>query len=288
MKRLLILSGKGGTGKTTVAASLINLSKATAFADCDVDAPNLHLVQSFDVEPETKDFTGADKAYINEDKCINCGLCKEKCRFDAIFSENGKMKISEYACEGCGVCEYVCPQKAVTLKPDIAGSLSLYKDKKIFSTAELKMGRGNSGKLVTEVKSNLFNAAKDEPFAILDGSPGTGCPVMASISGSDVVLIVTEPTVSGQSDLERIVKTISLSGSKPAVCINRYDINEEKSNEIENWCRTNSVAFVGTIPFDPKASEAINQGKSVVEIDCPAATSIKKIYSNVLNLLGGI
>ncbi len=158
MKQLLILSGKGGTGKTTIASAFIKLSVAKAYADCDVDAPNLHLIMAQNSEPERTDYFGMPKAEIDVDKCIECGLCKENCRFDAISDENG-FKVDSFACEGCGVCEAVCPADAVSLKPAVAGELMLYADNnKVFSTAQLKMGSGTSGKLVTEVKKQLQRA----------------------------------------------------------------------------------------------------------------------------------
>jgi MinD superfamily P-loop ATPase len=178
MKQLLILSGKGGTGKTTVASAFIKLSVAKAYADCDVDAPNLHLVMAQDAAPERTDYYGMPKAEIDADRCTGCGLCKENCRFDAISGGNG-FKVDPFACEGCGVCEAVCPANAVSLKPAIAGELTLYAGEgKVFSTARLKMGSGTSGKLVTEVKKKMRSAASpDTSLAIIDGSPGIGCPL---------------------------------------------------------------------------------------------------------------
>ena len=207
MKQLLILSGKGGTGKTTIASAFIKLSKAEAYADCDVDAPNLHLITGWDSEPEKSDYYGLPTAHINPELCIKCDKCRENCRFDAISAE-GCYKVNPFACEGCGVCQYVCPVDAITLMPAIAGELKLYSNKeKAFSTAQLKMGKGTSGMLVTEVKKQMKDAAADAEIAIIDGSPGIGCPVIASLSGVDMVLIVAEPSISGISDMERIINT---------------------------------------------------------------------------------
>lgn len=191
MKQLLILSGKGGTGKTTVASAFIKLANAYAYADCDVDAPNLHLVTKQSDNPSVNDYLGMPKAQINSDLCAECGLCIKHCRFDAIDED---YKIDIFACEGCGLCKVICPGKAITLKDVKAGQLMLYKNESsVFSTAQLKMGSGTTGMLVTEVKKQMKNEAKEAAFAIIDGSPGIGCPVIASISGVDMVLIVAEP-----------------------------------------------------------------------------------------------
>ena len=220
MKRLLILSGKGGTGKTTTAAAFVRFAGTKAVADCDVDAPNLHLVTEISGAPEISDFLGGDKAVLDTEKCTGCGLCQAHCRFDAISRTDGVYSISEYACEGCGVCAHVCPRKAIRLAPDAAGRKELYMDGGVFSTAVLKMGRGNSGKLVTEVKMAMLKHAPETDLAIVDGSPGIGCPVISSVSGMDLVLVVAEPSRSGLSDLERLVKTAETFQTKLAVCVN--------------------------------------------------------------------
>ncbi|MBE6991114.1 MAG: ATPase [Ruminococcaceae bacterium] len=285
MKRLLILSGKGGTGKTTTAAAFIGFSGAKAFADCDVDAPNLHLVSSFDSVGHKTVYMGSKKASINTDLCAGCGKCLEVCRFDSVEANDGKYKIKEFACEGCAVCTHVCPQQAISMVPDEAGEMELYKDYRVFSTARLKMGRGNSGKLVTEVKAALKREAQDSELQIIDGSPGIGCPVIASVAGVDMALIVTEPSVSGISDLKRLVKTAGSLEVKIAVCVNKFDISFEKTKEIMNFCKDLSIPFVGCVPFDRKASEAINSGKSIAYFDCPARNALFEIYKNTIEIL---
>ena len=174
MKELLILSGKGGTGKTTIAGAFIKLAQAQAFADCDVDAPNLHLSMELKDEAKVKDFYGMDKAYINQDKCISCGICKENCKFEAINYDGDKNKytINPYGCEGCSVCQFLCPEDAISMEKDVAGQLILYDKEQIFSTAKLKMGSGNSGLLVSEVKKQIKSTDRSIEFAIIDGSPG--------------------------------------------------------------------------------------------------------------------
>lgn len=285
MKKLLILSGKGGTGKTTTAAAFIRFSKAKAMADCDVDAPNLHLVTASESEAKRFDFTGSDKAKIDTGLCTGCGLCAEHCRFGAIkFKDNGYY-VDEYACEGCGVCDYVCPSKAVSLSKDIAGEQFLYEGETVFSTAKLKMGRGNSGKLVSDVKLAMLKAAPETELAIIDGSPGIGCPVIASVSGVNLVLIVAEPSLSGLSDLERLLKTIHTFQTKAAVCVNKWDASPEKTAAIEQFCAEHQIPFVGRIPYDKTASAAINQGISIADVDCPARTALLEVYHRTLEIL---
>lgn len=285
MKKLLILSGKGGTGKTTTAAAFISFLNAKAFADCDVDAPNLHLITGIDAEFECSDYLGSQKAVIDSNLCIACGRCKEYCRFNAISNVNNRYEVNLFACEGCGVCQYVCPANAVEMQDDVAGELMLYHKNKTFSTAKLRMGRGTSGKLVTEVKSALTKYAHDAEYAIIDGSPGIGCPVIASISGVDAVLIVAEPSLSGISDMKRILKTAAIFGTKAVVCVNKFDTCVENAKAIERYCQEEGIPFMGVIPYDKSVSAAINEGKSIAEVNCPAKDAFQKIFINVMKQL---
>lgn len=285
MKRLLILSGKGGTGKTTTAAAFIGFSQAAAIADCDVDAPNLHLVTTQTVSPDVMDFLGGDKAVIDQKKCTGCGKCQSQCRFGAVYETGGKYQINEYTCEGCGVCARICPQEAVDLKTDVAGRKELYLGDQVFSTAKLKMGRGNSGKLVTEVKLAMLKHAPDTDVAIIDGSPGIGCPVMASVSGMDLVLVVAEPSLSGISDLKRLVKTTEILKTKIAVCVNKYDTSPEKAEEIRQFCQEKQIDFVGFLPYDKVASVMMNEGKSIAGTEGPLQNALQKVYENTMKLL---
>jgi len=285
VKKLLILSGKGGTGKTTVAAAFIDFLNARAAADCDVDAPNLHLVVETSGAPEVSDYMGLQKAFIDPEKCTSCGICAQSCRFDAIGRDAAAYVSDPIACEGCGVCLYVCPANAVTLRDDRAGRLERYTGARVFSTASLRMGRGNSGKLVTAVKSALFEAAPQDAVAILDGSPGIGCPVIASVSGADLILIVAEPTPSGMSDLDRLLQTARHLDAKAAVCVNKYDISPENTGQIERMCADLGVAFVGRIPYDGQVSRAINGGHSIARTDCPARTALTAVFEKTMRLL---
>ncbi|WP_244833910.1 ATP-binding protein [Clostridium sp. BJN0001] len=286
MKQLLILSGKGGTGKTTIASAFVKLSEAKAYADCDVDAPNLHLIAGQNLEPKKTDYYGLPKAEIDLDKCIKCDKCRQNCRFDAISAKNNGYEVDAFACEGCGVCELICPVKAISLKPAVAGELMLYSNEdKVFSTAELKMGSGTSGMLVTEVKKQMKSAAIDTKIAIIDGSPGIGCPVIASLSGANMVLIVAEPSISGISDMERIIKTSEKFGIKIAVCVNKFNTNIKNSEKIELFCKKQNLPFVGRVPFDSDAVKAVNKGQTIVDIDCKSGTAVKSIYNKTIELL---
>lgn len=198
---------------------------------------------------------------------------------------NDEYKVDYYACEGCGVCETICPVGAVSLKPAVAGELMLYVGDTVFSTAQLKMGSGTSGMLVTEVKKQIQSAAVDAELAIIDGSPGIGCPVIASLSGVDMVLIVAEPSISGISDMERIIITAEKFQTRIAVCINKYDTNIDNTEKIESLCKRLKLPFVGRIPFDPDAVKAINNGWSITDIDCAAGRAAKDVFDRTVKIL---
>ena len=284
MKQLLVLSGKGGTGKTTLVSAFIKLGNIKAYADCDVDAPNLHIAINHISEPITKNYYGMDKAKIDIELCIKCGICEENCRFHAI-SSNREYKVDYFSCEGCGLCQELCPVNAITLHPAVAGEIMLYNDEALFSTAKLKMGSGTSGMLVTNVKKQMRSAAIDIDLAIIDGSPGIGCPVIASLSGVDMVLIVAEPSLSGISDMQRIIKTANNFNTIIGVCVNKYDVNIENTKKIERYCEEYNLPVVGRIPFDQQAVKAVNTGITIVDIDCVAGEAVKEVFRNTIDML---
>ena len=277
MRQLTILSGKGGTGKTSITASFAVLAKNAVVADCDVDAPDLHMLLHPEVI-EMKQFKGSKLAIIDETKCTKCGLCREKCAFDAV---TGDLKIDAIACEGCGVCAAVCPANAIALIERISGSSYVSKTKYGFMAhAILYPGESNSGKLVTVVRQNAKIVAEKEKsdLIIIDGSPGIGCPVIASITGVDAGLVVTEPTLSGIHDLERVLRLLNHFHVTPFVCVNMFDINKSNTKKILSFCGENSVEVVGRIPFSPEVTEAMTNGKTIVEYS-PRSIVARKIVS---------
>jgi MinD superfamily P-loop ATPase len=264
MKQLTVLSGKGGTGKTSITAAFAVLAKNAIVADCDVDAPDLHML----LHPEVikaQEFLGSKLAVINEAKCIKCDLCRENCSFGAITSD---LKVNTIACEGCGVCKAVCQVGAVTLVPRISGKAFVSKTKYGFmSHALLYPGEANSGKLVTLVRQNAKILAEEEKLdlIIIDGSPGIGCPVIASITGVDAALVVTEPTLAGIHDLERVLRLLDHFNVVPFVCVNMYDVNVSNTNKILDFCKENRVDVIGIIPFSPEVTHAMVNGRTIVE-----------------------
>jgi MinD superfamily P-loop ATPase len=281
MKQLTILSGKGGTGKTTLTASLAVLARSATIADCDVDAPDLHML----LHPEvikTKEFKGSKLAVIDKTKCDNCGVCREKCRFDAITEAK---EVDPIACEGCGVCAAICPSDAITMIERVSGYAYISKTKYGFMAhALLNPGESNSGKLVTLVRQNarILSEKENSDLIIIDGPPGIGCPVIASVSGVDVGLVVTEPTMSGIHDLQRALQLIKHFNVKPLVCVNMYDINKDNTNKILGFCEENSIKVVGRISFNPKVTEAMVNGKPIIEYapESDVSKEIEKIWKS--------
>ena len=281
MKQITILSGKGGTGKTTITASFAALSKNKVLADCDVDAPNLHLLLKPKVI-EKQEFKGLKLAVIDETECIQCGKCEESCRFDAIK----EFQVDPILCEGCAVCAYVCPVEAIEMMERISG-YAFISDTRYgpMAHARLNPGEENSGKLVTLVRNNAKRIAEKKGLNLIinDGPPGIGCPVIASISGIDLGLVIVEPTLSGIHDLERAVGLLDHFQVQALVCINKYDINMKNTLEIAEFCRSRNLELVGKIPFDPVVTEAMAQGEPVVAYspDSTASKSITEVWKRV-------
>lgn len=257
MRQLVITSGKGGTGKTTVTAGFLALVWRAVSADADVDAPNLHLLLRPKVLEE-KGFKGAKTVVKDPELCTECGKCEEHCRFQAIQN----LTPDPFRCEGCGVCAYVCPVGALKLEEVETGRSIVSRTKYgPFSHARLYIGAEASGKLVTEVRKNAEKLGQSERLMIIDGPPGIGCPVIASLSGTDLALIVTEPSVSGLHDLERILGVTRHFGVEALVCINKYDLSPEMCDEIARYCTQESIDLVGKIPFDPDLLKVVKQGR---------------------------
>jgi MinD superfamily P-loop ATPase len=268
VRRIVILSGKGGTGKTSVAAALIHLGAQEAsivLADADVDAANLELVMSPELEDEGT-FTGGGVAVIATELCVACGRCHDVCRFEAVSEVNGAYAVNEISCEGCGACIHVCPTEAIQLEERLDGKWfqSGTQYGPLFH-AHLLAGRENSGKLVTLVKTKAYDLAlrSEADYLIVDGPPGTGCPVIAAISGMDLALLVTEPTVSGAHDLERIVGVAQHFGVPALACVNKWDLNQTRTEKVAAWCMEQQVPVIGRIPFDQVVTEAMVQGQPV-------------------------
>lgn len=257
---LVVISGKGGTGKTTIAVALSELAYNVVKADCDVDAPNLYLMYKGE-DIDGNDFITGKKAEINIDKCIKCGKCEKVCRFDAIKN----YKINEYKCEGCTACSLVCPSGAIEIKDDIGAKTLVTKTSKgIISRAKMEIGADGSGKLITEVRKNAKGYSKDN-LVIIDGSPGIGCPVISSITGTNAALVVTEPTKSGLEDMKRVLEVCDYFRVKALVCINKADINKQITEEIKSFCRKENYEVVGEIPYDDTVMKAINELKAITE-----------------------
>jgi len=290
MRELVILSGKGGTGKTTVAASFAHLAERKVMVDADVDAANLELVLSPQVREE-REFRGGKLAIIEPALCTACGRCAEVCRFQAVQEGGDGYLIDAIACEGCAVCYYECPSEAIRLEEPVSGhwfiSDTPYGP---LVHAQLRPAQENSGKLVTIVKQQARQLALAQgcDLIIVDGPPGIGCPVIAATAGADLALLVTEPTVAGLHDLERILSTTAHFGVPPLVCINKYDLNPEMSQALAEDCATRGLPLAGSIPFDKAVTEAMVQGRSVVSYSQdPASQAIERLWMETKRFLDG-
>ena len=282
MKSITILSGKGGTGKTILTASFAVLAESKVMADGDVDAADLHLILKPEIQREEV-FEGGKAAVIDRAKCIECDQCIDVCRFDAISDD---FVIDPINCEGCALCCYICPEDAIEMESSMAGRWYISDTRHgPMVHARLGIAEENSGKLVALVRqqAKLIAERDDLEYVIVDGPPGIGCPVISSITGTDLVVVVTEPTISGLHDLQRVISLATHFGVRSLVCVNKYDLNEQFTNQIENYCDTVDSTFLGRIPFDTIVIEAMVNGKAVVEYseDGGVSKEIRRIWTRV-------
>lgn len=294
MKELTIISGKGGTGKTSIAACFAALMKRGVLVDCDVDAADFHLILN-PTDTLVRPFVGGKIAVLDSSACTGCGKCAEACRFRAIRTDtrsgNGgtRYEVDQIRCEGCGVCAYVCPESAIHLEEDNCGEWLVSQTR--FGPlihARLHAARGNSGKLVTLVRGAARELAQEQGASLIlvDGPPGIGCPVIASLTGANVALVVTEPTLSGLHDLHRVVGLTRQLRVPTAVCVNKWDLSGEVTSELERWCGEQGIPVIGRVPYDQAMTDAQVRGVSLIEhAPGEAATAIRSVWDRLSAML---
>ena len=284
MKELIVISGKGGTGKTSLMAAFASLAENKVLCDADVDAADLHLIMSPEVLKQA-DFQSGYTADIDKEKCTECDLCRELCRWNAI--DEG-YEVNPIECEGCGVCVYFCPEKAIDFPLNTCGQWYI-SDTRFGPMVHARLGiaEENSGKLVTLVRQEARKIGEEKNLDLIltDGPPGVGCPVIASIGGASAVLIVTEPTVSGKHDMERVVELAAFFKVPAMVCVNKFDLNSELTGNIKNFSREKKLIWLGCIPFDPVFIKAMVQAQTIFEYNTDSETSqvIKGIWERAAN-----
>lgn len=281
MKELVIISGKGGTGKTCLTASFGYLAQNKVMADCDVDAADLHIILQPEIR-EKEEFWGGVKARLDQYKCVKCGICADVCRFDAITES---LTVDVYSCEGCSVCSHMCPEQAITMEETLNGHWFI-SDSRFgpMVHAALLPGEENSGKLVALVRNQAKTTARNlgKDLILVDGAPGVGCPVIASVTGADHVLVITEPSLSGLHDMQRAISLVKGFNIPLTAVINKYDINVEVSSKIEEWLKESGVSLAGKIPYDTSVIKSMVQRKCVVESGQGlAASAIRDIWNYV-------
>ena len=286
MKELIIISGKGGTGKTSLMAAFASLAENKVLCDADVDAADLHL----SMDPEVRkrhDFQSGNTAVIDQDKCTECGVCLDLCRWNAISND---FEVNPIECEGCGVCVHFCPEKAIDFPENTCGEWYI-SDTRFGPMVHARLGiaQENSGKLVSLVRQEARKLAEEKNLALIlsDGPPGVGCPVIASIGGATAVLIVTEPTVSGKHDMERVAQLADHFKVPAMICVNKFDLNLELTRDIENFAKEKGLSCLGRIPFDPIFTKAMIQAQTVFEYNTESKVgqAIKEIWENLSNRL---
>jgi MinD superfamily P-loop ATPase len=278
LKEIVVISGKGGTGKTSITASFSYLGgQRIVVADCDVDAADMHLLLQPDYE-QTHDFYSGQRAQINANQCNDCGICADVCRFAAISVLNERYIVEPLNCEGCGYCRIVCPAEAITMEEQMAGRWFISKTRmnNIMVHARLGIGAENSGKLVALVKNEAKRIAQEmnKDFVLVDGSPGIGCPVTSSLAGANFVLLVTEPTVAGLHDLKRVSELVALFGIQSGCIINKFDLNPKVSLQIEDFLRQEEIIHISSLPYDDAFTQAMVKGQTVVEYNQNNLTKI--------------
>lgn len=286
MKQVAVISGKGGTGKSSISAAFATMNGNVVIADCDVDAANLYLLFN-PTDEEEQVYIGSHKAVINHDLCSQCGLCIDHCRFDAISPGEERVTIDPIACDGCYLCSRICPEDAITMVAEDRSRLysgSFRNGRMVYG--RLAPGEENSGRLVSMVREKAKQIAEEYNLEtiILDGPPGIGCPVISTITGVDTIIIVTEPTVSGLHDLERAAGIAGKSGRKPYVIINKWDLNRTMADKIHDWCREKEIPVVAMLPFDKLVVEAMLQGKAVTELapESEISSELHKIWNKII------
>jgi MinD superfamily P-loop ATPase len=288
IKEMVVISGKGGTGKTSLTGALSSLFRDKVIADCDVDAANLHIILQPEEVLQTKEFTGGKKAKIAPDRCTKCGICREVCHYDAISED---FVVDPVSCEGCGACHFLCPAKAVDFSPRLAGYCYICSTSGNgrFVFAELLPGEDNSGKLVAMVRNEARAEAEKtgREFILIDGPPGIGCPVISSITGTHLAVVVTEPTPTGIHDLKRIVELAHYFQIKAALVINKSDINPQYVQEMKQYCEEKGLIYLGEIPYETQITEAQKEAKTILDFapECVASRAIREIYTKLQSIL---
>ena len=286
MKELIVISGKGGTGKTSLIAAFASLAENKVLCDADVDAADLHLIMDPHISTRA-DFKSGHTAEININKCTECGLCKDLCRFNAISDD---FKVNHIDCEGCGVCVYFCPEKAIDFPENTCGQW-FYAETRFGPMVHARLGiaEENSGKLVTLVRQESKRLADEKNLDLIltDGPPGVGCPVIASIGGASAVLIVAEPTLSGIHDMERVVQLANHFNVPAIMCVNKFDLNLDLTRDIEYFAKDEGMSCLGRIPFDPIFTEAMVKGQTIIEYnsESKAGHAVKEIWHTLSNKL---